>query len=120
MVAGDDACITDDRIREILRVPPDTELSLNALPESEPGARPGQSLTALAQFAILGSEDRRLTLSEIYERLEERFEWFGRDKNKSWKRSLRHALSLHKVFEHVPRPLTDPGKGGYWTLNFNF
>lgn len=31
--------------------------------------------------------------------------------------SVRHHLSLNRLFERQPRPATDPGFGSYWTVN---
>jgi hypothetical protein len=35
----------------------------------------------------------------------------------TWKQSVRHHLSLNRLFERQPRPVTDPGFGSYWTVN---
>jgi hypothetical protein len=35
----------------------------------------------------------------------------------SLQQSVRHHLSLNRLFERQPRPVTDPGFGSYWTVN---
>lgn len=37
----------------------------------------------------------------------------------SFQTSIRHSLSLIAVFQKRPRPITDPGKGHYWTVDFS-
>lgn len=32
---------------------------------------------------------------------------------------MRHNLSLHNIFRSVRRPISEPGKGGYWTLDLS-
>ncbi|KII89710.1 hypothetical protein PLICRDRAFT_62021, partial [Plicaturopsis crispa FD-325 SS-3] len=71
----------------------------------------------LIKLAIYGSERRQLTLQGIYESIEERFSWYRERTEKGWKNSIRHQLSLNKVFRRVPRPITEPGKGSYWRLD---
>lgn len=36
---------------------------------------------------------------------------------RSPQQSVRHHLSLNRLFERQPRPVTDPGFGSYWTVN---
>ncbi|KAI0749389.1 hypothetical protein C8Q80DRAFT_1074468, partial [Daedaleopsis nitida] len=108
----------DDDVRRILGLNPDQELSLNALADPPAGQRPGQSIPTLSQLAILGSPLKRLTLQEIYQALEDRFEWFRLNTgDKSWQNSIRHNLSLYKCFRRVAKPITEPGKGSYWVVD---
>ena len=87
IVSGDDAFIptSDEDIRRLLGLRPDQEISLGALADPPPGERPGQTIPALSQLAILGSPRKQLTLKEIFLALQDRFEWFRVHKHeKAW------------------------------------
>ncbi|KAL7279138.1 hypothetical protein ACG7TL_006978 [Trametes sanguinea] len=120
--SGDDAVYqtSDDEIRRYLGLGPGEPLSLDALADPPPGQRPGQSIPILSQLAILGSPNKRLTLQEIYVALEHRFEWFRNNRHdKSWQNSIRHNLSLYKCFRRMSKPITEPGKGSYWVVDYS-
>lgn len=105
-------------LRETLRIPPYKEVNLSALPDPPEGEKPNQPYPILIKLAIYGSPNKQLTLQEIYAALEDRFQWFKVRRNeKAWKNSIRHNLSLNKVFKNVPRAITEPGKGSYWQLD---
>ncbi|KZT29781.1 winged helix DNA-binding domain-containing protein, partial [Neolentinus lepideus HHB14362 ss-1] len=107
-------------LRQMLSIPADVPINLRAIPDPPQGEKPKQPYPVLVQLAIYGSPRRRLTLQEIYAALEDRFEWFReRSKEMQWKNSIRHNLSLNKVFRQVPRPITEPGKGKYWVVDLS-
>ncbi|KAH7910436.1 hypothetical protein BJ138DRAFT_1087628 [Hygrophoropsis aurantiaca] len=90
---------------------PDT---LACLPDTD--GRPQHTLPVILRCAILGSPRKRLTIREIYAAMEEKYLYF-RTAGPTWKQSVRHHLSLNRLFERQPRPVTEPGFGSYWTVN---
>ncbi|XP_014277894.1 forkhead box protein F1-A [Halyomorpha halys] len=89
-------------------------------PKKSSGARrqekPPYSYIALIVMAIQNSPTKRLTLSEIYHFLQQRFPFF-RGPYQGWKNSVRHNLSLNECFIKLPKGLGRPGKGHYWTID---
>ncbi|KAF9245871.1 hypothetical protein BU15DRAFT_85535 [Melanogaster broomeanus] len=63
-------------------------------------------------------QKKRLTIREIYAAMENKYAYF-RSAGPTWKQSVRHHLSLNRLFERQPRPVTDPGFGSYWTVNLS-
>jgi hypothetical protein len=128
-----------DYLRRQLSLPPGQPVSLASLDDPPPGQKPSQSLPIMVKLAIYGSPRKRLTLQEIYQAIEQRFEWYRDPGNKSWKvcdstlgkkisiidlgtmiqNSIRHNLSLNKVFRNTHRSITEPGKGAYWELDIS-
>lgn len=102
---------------------PDGELTgapinLDALRDGPPGTKPFYPYSTLIRYAIKGSPNQKLLLEDIYYAIESRFPYF-RTAQPGWKNSIRHNLSLNPCFVKVPRPLTDRGKGSYWTVDDN-
>ncbi|KAH9837247.1 uncharacterized protein C8Q71DRAFT_796630 [Rhodofomes roseus] len=92
---------------------PDT---LTCLPDTD--GRPQHTLPVILRCAILGSPKRRLTIREIYAAMEKKYPYY-KTAGPAWKQSVRHHLSLNRLFERQPRPATDPGFGSYWTVNLD-
>jgi hypothetical protein len=74
--------------------------------------KPPYSYIALIVMAIQSSPSKRLTLSEIYQYLQQRFSFF-RGSYQGWKNSVRHNLSLNECFNKLPKGLGRPGKGQF-------
>lgn len=104
----------DQSLDSLMCNPSSTELP------RKPGARrqekPPYSYIALIVMAIQSSPGKRLTLSEIYSFLQQRFPFF-RGAYQGWKNSVRHNLSLNECFIKLPKGLGRPGKGHYWTID---
>lgn len=104
---------------EITSVPVKSD-STTTTKKGSPGIRrqekPPYSYIALIVMAIQNSPSKRLTLSEIYTFLQQRFPFF-RGPYQGWKNSVRHNLSLNECFIKLPKGLGRPGKGHYWTID---
>ncbi|KTW31587.1 hypothetical protein T552_00225 [Pneumocystis carinii B80] len=75
------------------------------------------SYAQLITYAIATSSSQKMTLSELYKWCIDNFPYFKETPNQGWKNSIRHNLSLNRNFIRIPRPINEPGKGSYWTLN---
>jgi hypothetical protein len=78
--------------------------------------KPPYSYIALIVMAIQQSPSKRLTLSEIYSYLQQKFPFF-RGSYQGWKNSVRHNLSLNECFIKLQKGIGRPGKGHYWTID---
>ncbi|KAJ7040342.1 hypothetical protein C8F04DRAFT_1083298 [Mycena alexandri] len=105
----------EEQYNPLIHIPhPDCPDSLACLPDTD--GRPQHTLPVILRCAILGSPRKRLTIREIYAAMEEKYAYY-RTAGQTWKQSVRHHLSLNRLFERQPRPATDPGFGSYWTVN---
>jgi len=76
---------TDKYLRNQIGIPEGTRVDLWALPDPPLGQKPQQPLPILVKLAIHGCEKGMLTLQEIYQALENRFEYFSLLQNTAWK-----------------------------------
>lgn len=75
--------------------------------------RPPYSYMAMIQFAINSKKNKKMSLKEIYNWIEDHFPYFRNVAKPGWKNSIRHNLSLHDMFV---RESTPDGKSSYWTI----
>ncbi|KAI7791323.1 forkhead box Q2 [Triplophysa rosa] len=76
--------------------------------------KPTQSYIALISMAILDSEEKKLLLCDIYQWIMDRYPYF-KSKEKNWRNSVRHNLSLNECFIKAGR--SDNGKGHFWAIH---
>ncbi|KAJ3884982.1 hypothetical protein GG344DRAFT_10159, partial [Lentinula edodes] len=108
-----------ERVRHRYNIPNSINVNLNAIPDPPLGQKPSEKHAKLVHLAIAGSPNLRLSLGEIYHAIQERFPYYKNLTNKKWQGSIRHMLSLKAEFIQIPRPVTEPGSGNYWSLDMN-
>ncbi|WOO76946.1 Forkhead box protein J1 [Vanrija pseudolonga] len=80
--------------------------------------RPSQSFACIIGQAILRSAAGGLSLEHIYRYVETAYPYFK--SVDQWRNSVRHNLSIHKIFVTIPRTEKHPpGKGGIWIIDEN-
>uniref|UniRef100_A0A3Q2D7Y8 Forkhead box Q2 n=1 Tax=Cyprinodon variegatus TaxID=28743 RepID=A0A3Q2D7Y8_CYPVA len=76
--------------------------------------KPNQSYIALISKAILASDEKKLLLCDIYQWIMDHYPYF-KSKDKNWRNSVRHNLSLNDCFIKAGR--SDNGKGHFWAIH---
>ncbi|AWP11115.1 putative forkhead box protein D5-A-like [Scophthalmus maximus] len=90
-----------------------TTTSISSSPEKSVD-KPNQSYIALISKAILASEQKKLLLCDIYQWIMDHYPYF-KSKDKNWRNSVRHNLSLNDCFIKAGR--SDNGKGHFWAIH---
>ncbi|CAF4910472.1 unnamed protein product [Rotaria sp. Silwood1] len=95
------------------------ELGLNDPQTSRKNAWGNLSYAELIAKAIENSQNKRLTLSQIYSWMIQYVPYFrdkgDRKSSTGWKNSIRHNLSLHNRFVRIPNEIA--GKSSWWTID---
>ncbi|GAC95106.1 potential forkhead-like transcriptional regulator [Pseudozyma hubeiensis SY62] len=119
----------------IVGAPPQHVVSVDRIAHSRRRRRPPYSYSSMITQAIASSDEGRMTLREIYTWISTNFSGYpmsGPD-SQGWQNTVRHNLSLGKVFIKKARTAQDiydscssgnpaqsqaaRGKGGWWTLH---
>ncbi|WVR03612.1 hypothetical protein IAU60_000604 [Kwoniella sp. DSM 27419] len=86
-------------------------------PGPRPMERPAPSFACIIGQAILRCKAGGLSLEHIYRYVETAYPYF-KSGDGAWRNSVRHNLSIHKMFETIPRTEAfPPGKGGIWIIH---
>lgn len=81
---------------------------------ADPDVKPTHSYIALIAMAILSNPSKKMILGDIYQYISDNFPYY-RNKDKSWRNSIRHNLSLNECFIKAGR--SENGKGNYWAIH---
>jgi len=88
--------------------------SVGKTESADPDVKPTHSYIALIAMAILSCPNKKMILGDIYQYISDNFPYY-RNKDKSWRNSIRHNLSLNECFIKAGR--SENGKGNYWAIH---
>ncbi|KAJ1021871.1 hypothetical protein NDA16_003633 [Ustilago loliicola] len=115
--------------------PPQHAVPVDRIAHSRRRRRPPYSYSSMITQAIASSSEGRMTLREIYTWISSNFSGYpmSRPDSQGWQNTVRHNLSLGKIFIKKARTAQDiydscssgnlsqsqaaRGKGGWWTLH---
>ncbi|KAI9483433.1 MAG: fork head domain-containing protein [Benjaminiella poitrasii] len=108
---SNNTCLPDDPVSTKSRT-----CTSNMCVQKNTEGKPPYSYATLIKYAIERSAENKLTLSQIYQWVIDHYPYYA-TAGSGWKNSIRHNLSLNKSFVRIPRPVNEPGKGSYWTVD---
>ncbi|XP_020917768.1 forkhead box protein D3 [Exaiptasia diaphana] len=82
--------------------------------DDDSDVKPSHSYIALIAMAILSCSNKKMILGDIYQYISDNYPYY-RNKDKSWRNSIRHNLSLNECFIKAGR--SENGKGNYWAIH---
>ncbi|CAG2198057.1 unnamed protein product [Mytilus edulis] len=82
--------------------------------ESSQNSKPRYSFITMISKAILSKKNRKMVLQDIYQYIMNTFPFYN-NKEKAWRNSVRHNLSINECFIKMGR--SGNGKGNFWSIH---
>ncbi|CAC5419386.1 unnamed protein product [Mytilus coruscus] len=89
----------------------------HGLSRSDTNDKPSHSFIAMISMAILSKPNKKILLNDIYQYIMDNFPFYN-NKEKAWRNSIRHNLSLNECFVKSGRSVN--GKVNYWSIHQGF
>ncbi|XP_063435577.1 forkhead box protein I1-ema-like [Mytilus trossulus] len=86
----------------------------NILCTGNTNKKPSHSYIAMISMAILSKPSKKLVLIDIYQYIKDNFPFYN-NKEKAWRNSVRHNLSINECFVKSGQSVN--GKGNYWSIH---